>query len=409
MKISEFSNKFGVSNDAVRYYMELNLIIPEKKGGHYHFDKKCEAEIKEILKLKEMDFSLQEIKNIFNFKRIGKLTPYQQNKYYQSIFKGKLQDIDGKISKLITAKERLAEKLANLELKKDKNITIIGIDLAALSLFSCPNCNSDLLLAAERVEANQVIEGSLNCDCGESLQIKDGILHTNFANNDERCIEESHVQNYINATHPDYIDKVYHSLEWLYRQIDFEKMTGKVIMEPGSGYGFFLRQVYNDLPDDAIYICTDKNPEFNKYLKQILEMTGKRAKVIFITADLPELPLKDNVVDMIIDYTGSSGFSFENHGFLPELLNKYIKKKITLLGTYIIYHKFGPNNIVAESYREYFKYNNIRDNLLQLNYELEKENKPELETVKESPGKYERFAQPGDHIYSYQVIAKRWG
>ncbi|MDZ7671924.1 MAG: MerR family transcriptional regulator [Halanaerobiales bacterium] len=42
MKISEFSNKYNISNDTVRYYMELNLIVPIKKGKHYYFDKGCE-------------------------------------------------------------------------------------------------------------------------------------------------------------------------------------------------------------------------------------------------------------------------------------------------------------------------------------------------------------------------------
>lgn len=31
MKISQFAKKFKVSNDTIRYYMDLKLIIPEKK------------------------------------------------------------------------------------------------------------------------------------------------------------------------------------------------------------------------------------------------------------------------------------------------------------------------------------------------------------------------------------------
>lgn len=68
MKTSEFSNKYNLSNDTVRYYMKLNLLVPQKKSGYYNFDEKCEKDIKEILRLKNMNFTLQEIKKILYFK-----------------------------------------------------------------------------------------------------------------------------------------------------------------------------------------------------------------------------------------------------------------------------------------------------------------------------------------------------
>ena len=37
MKIKEFSNKYDLSYDTIRYYMKLNLINPQKSGGHYEF------------------------------------------------------------------------------------------------------------------------------------------------------------------------------------------------------------------------------------------------------------------------------------------------------------------------------------------------------------------------------------
>ena len=52
MKIREFSNKFDISYDTIRYYMKLNLINPQKIGGHYQFDQEDQKDIAEILKLK---------------------------------------------------------------------------------------------------------------------------------------------------------------------------------------------------------------------------------------------------------------------------------------------------------------------------------------------------------------------
>ncbi len=412
MKISKFADQFNVSNDTVRYYMKLNLIVPRKKGGHYYFNEECEREMKEILKLKEMDFSLEKIKEIFYFKRIGKLTPYQRNSYYQGLYKEKVNEIKKKINNLGEAKSELEEEINALAAKTNENIITIGIDLSVLSLFSCPNCNNELKLSAERVEDNQVIEGSLNCTCGVSLRIRDGILYTNNVdkNVDEnkKEIDNNHIEKYIKSTNPEFMDESYQSLDWLQRRIEFKSLAGKVIMEPGSGYGYLLRQIYDRLPDDVTYICIDNNFQFNIYLKKLLEMTGKRVKMIFITTDLPQLPLKENIVDLLVDYTGTSCFCFENKTFLPAALDRYLKEKCSFLATFIIYHRFGPNNVVAESYRKNFIYSHIRDEILNLGFKLEEENKSDIQKIEKSMGKYEDFAQPGDQIFSYQVKARRW-
>ena len=415
MKISQFSNKYGVSNDTVRYYMELNLLTPVKKGGHYFYDERCESQIRDVLTLKDMGFSLQEIKNIFNFKRMGKLTTYQKNNYYQDIYQSKLEEINNQIAQLKDAKVRLIEKIEKLKTKNnDRNITL-GINLSTLSIFACPDCNSDLLLSAKKVEANQVIDGSLNCECGQSIKIKDGIIFVENENkdndenpdNDEEQVEVTHIENYIRDTDPEFIDKSYQTLEWLKRQFEQEDLSEKVILEPGSGYGHFLRQVYDQLPEDSIYICVDNQLQINKYLKQYLELTGKRSNVIFINADLPKLPLKDNLVDLMVDFTGTSCYCFENKGFLPQLLDNYLKPETIFTAIFIIYHKFGPHNYVERPYRHNFMINNVKNNLLEQNFVIKEEVKTETVEIKKMPGKYEDFANPGDKIYAYQIKAAR--
>ena len=38
MRIGKFAESNKISIDTIRHYMEFGLIIPEKKGSHYHFD-----------------------------------------------------------------------------------------------------------------------------------------------------------------------------------------------------------------------------------------------------------------------------------------------------------------------------------------------------------------------------------
>ncbi len=221
MKISKFADKYDVSNDTVRYYMELNLLTPVKKGGHYHYDEKCDSQMK-----------------------------------------------------------KLKDKITALQTREmEKNNNVIGID---------------------------------------------------------------------------------------------------------------------------------NNPYLNKYLKNLLEMTAKRAKIIFITADLPVLPLQEDTVDIMVDFAGTSGYSFENEGFLPVLLNNYLKDKAVFIASFIVYEKFGPDTVVDLPYRRNFRYREIREKIVRLGFELKNEHKTEKVEIQKSIGKYEDFARIGDKLSSYMIKAKRW-
>ncbi len=407
MKISDFANKFGMSKHTIRYYMDLKLIIAEKKGGHYDFDEKCEEQLKEILSLKEMGFSLEEVKRVFNFNRIGKLSPYQDNRYYLSIFQNKLIELDDQIKRLNQAKENLHQKLSSLEREGNHKSTKSGVDLAVLSLFECPDCGNDLLLEAERVEFNQVINGRLKCDCGSSLEIKDGILYSNHIQNREVMIEDDFLEEYIEFTDQQFIDYLYQGLDWMERQIHNEDISKKVILEPGSGFGLLLRQIYTELPKDSIYICIERNPDINIFLKEMLEQIKKDTKIVFITAELPELPLKEGVIDILIDYTGISNYALERSDFLPASIDTYLKNQSLIIASFIVYNKFGRDNIISTKYRHNFKSDHIKAEVKSLDYQLKRDQLLCFEPKGNSIGKFERLYQSGDQMNLYQFKAKR--
>lgn len=61
MYLKEFINKMGTTKDTVRFYLELKLLTPKRKGKNYWFTEQETAAFEEIKKLQELGFSLQEI------------------------------------------------------------------------------------------------------------------------------------------------------------------------------------------------------------------------------------------------------------------------------------------------------------------------------------------------------------
>ena len=413
MKIKEFSNKFDLSYDTIRYYMKLNLINPQKSGGHYKFDQEDQDDMEEILKLKKMEFSLDEIKEILSFKRVGRLSNYQKNSYYQNLYQQKVKAVEERIIELKAAKKDLTSHLKNLKTENNKKQNDLSLNLNLLSLFACPACGSELTLTAEKIESNRIKQGSLNCSCGEKVFINDGIIYTDeiYARLSQEELSDKdslfHVTDYINETDADFMDQSYQSLEWLKNKINYTDLKNKVILEPGSGYGLLIRNIYQQLPADTTYICVEHDPKLNRYLKSLLELSPAGAEVVFLTAELPNLPLKQSSLDYLLDYSGISNFSFHNQGFLPKLMLNYFKEHFIMTAIFIIYHKFGEKNIVAREYRDYFIYSNIRSRLQEMGFDFLDEYKSEIKKIDNSIGKFEEFAQIGDQIYTYQLQAKK--
>lgn len=91
MRIGKFAESNNLTIDTIRHYMALGLIIPEMQGGQYYFDDRCKTDLEEVINLKDMGFTLNEIKTILIYRRFGNLTAYEQNQYYQTFFENKLK------------------------------------------------------------------------------------------------------------------------------------------------------------------------------------------------------------------------------------------------------------------------------------------------------------------------------
>ena len=405
MKIGEFADRNKVSKDTIRHYMDLGLVIPEKHGGQYYFDDRCQNDLKEIFNLKDMGFTLNEIKTIFLFRLLGNLTHYQQDEYYRTLFINKYEEILKEIENLTTIRSRLKEKIEDLSKYECEKKFTLGIDIGVLNIFKCLKCNGQLVIEDGTIKDNQIINGKLKCNCGEEYSIENGILIVNnYCNESQAGFDYNYIAEYINVTDYNYLDNIYKGIDWVHKKIDFGDLKKQVILELGSGVGFALRSSYNKLSDDCIYLAVDHDIRRHKFLKTMLERAETKKNIVFICTDFSQIPIKDKSVDILLDFSGTSNYSFEHNEFLLDLVDNYVKEEAYLIGSYILFKNFGSNSLIEYKYRRNFILENIKHGIEKLRYKVID---TKLSDYVENGGKYEDYFVNGEKVYSYLFYGKR--
>lgn len=405
MRIGKFAEKNNISIDTVRHYMDMGLIIPEKKGGQYDFDHECQKDIVDIITFKQMGLKLNEIKKVLAFERLGRLSNYQKDEYYRTIFINKHKEILKEIEELNKNKERLEVEIKNLSNKLKDKKSDIGIELNTINIFRCLKCGEKLVLDSEKIKNNQIITGKLKCKCGKEYRIEEGILIV-----DDKYIRKeaenntNHIGEYIISTDEDYVESLYRGLEWFKKKFVANNFNSKTILELGSGFGFLLRSIYNDLPDDCTYIAIDNNIEQHKFVKKIIEHSDIRKNIVFICTDFLEIPLEKKSIDILIDASGTSNYSFDNEKFLLNLVDDLIKNEAYFYGGYILFEKFSHKSNVDINLRQNFRLDYVKKKIKELGFiKIDDETSKTLD----KGGKYEDFFIEGEKILHYKFYGKR--
>ncbi|PGU07911.1 MULTISPECIES: MerR family transcriptional regulator [Bacillus cereus group] len=407
MKISKFAEVNNVSVDTIRHYLDLGLIIPEKRGGHYFFDEYCQKDIELILEYKWLGFSLNEIKELFLYKNLGKSIDYEKDTLYQSLFKLKYEKIEQEIKGLEERKDKLKETLSNLSITNEISNSVLGIDLKVLILFTCFKCSGNLTLEDGIINKNQIIEGKLICSCGEEYTITSGILTAgkSFKEYEKTSLKDS-ISDYIYETDSTFLENIQRGGEWAKKKLMQLDLNNKILLDLGSGLGFFLRNIYEELPENCLYIAVDRDLNKLSFLKDVIEKRNPKKNILFICADFLNIPIQNDSVDIVIDQSGTSNYSFEHKDFLLYMLNSLFKPDCYLLSSFILFNKFSINSQIPPGFRDNFISSKVKKAIKKLQFHsIDERTSKNLERG----GKYENFFVQGEEIYIYSFFGRRWG
>lgn len=350
---------------------------------------------------------MNEIKELFFYKNLAKSMNYEKDIFYQSLFKLKYDKMEQEIELLEKKRDKLKGVLHDLLLTNETSNTIIGIDLSILHLLTCSKCRQKLILQDGIINNNQITEGKLICNCGEEYIITSGIITAgkSFKANERTSLEDT-ISDYIHETDNAYLENMLKEGEWAKKKLIHLDLNNKLILDIGSGLGFFLRSIYEELPEDCLYIAVDR--DFNKllFLKDVLARKNPRRNILFICADFLNIPIQNRSVDIVIDHSGTSNYSFEHADFLLHELNPLFKSNCYLLSLFILFKNFSLNSQITNNFRANFSLSKIKKEIQNLQFQSIDES---TSNYLKRGGKYEDFFVQGEEIYTYSFFGKRWG
>ncbi len=110
--ISELAKKLSLNQDTIRYYEKLELIKPKRgENGYRTYTQVDYEKIRDILLIKDMGYTLAEIKEYYDQLEGDKLSEEKLIEYF-----------DLKIQILEDEKRLIEEKIERIKLKREKTL-----------------------------------------------------------------------------------------------------------------------------------------------------------------------------------------------------------------------------------------------------------------------------------------------
>lgn len=371
MRIGMFAKLNDLSIDTIRYYIDLKLIHPIRKGKYYYFDKEQQVQLDNLLYLKKLRFTLEEIKKIVIAKQFSKIKTEIHSSIYEDMLLKKKDNVSNEISELSEVLIELESEIKRVNEKQNDTYKERGISFKNLDLICCPNCGENIEIAEGILKGNSIYEGKSECDCGYSLSINQGIIV--IKHNKENIIDpyednRNYIDEFMNEAPKSFVDFTIHSYKEVVRQLLEKGLTDKVLLFMKTGLGALEISLLEHSQDIKLIILVDD--DFNKLriAKKSIETNLLGCNIICICSELYELPLKKKSVDIAIDFMATfvNGFRLDDNMY--EYIYPILKERSSIIGLYLYFKDFDMLSRLKEEKRILFDGRTIPQSIEAYNY-----------------------------------------
>ena len=341
MKIGAFAKKYGIKPIAVRFYIDKALLTPKRENGQYVFDETNSEQMKKILKYKSYRFTLEEIELLFYFENHSNLKDERIIDEIINILKQKKNLIEEEIVSMTATTKHIDEEINAFKGFKERSgeMRSTYVPLSVLGILCCPQCGGPLHLEQAAASAEGIKEAAVNCQCGYSARIEDGIL---------RCPEstdESPFKLYENVdsvlamasdVSPAFRNLMEKGHLRMYQQILHNCKACRYVLVGPLTYNFILGYL-NFMSDETTVVVVDLSLNKLKRMKEYLSDSGK--KILFIAGDISKAPIRKDIMDLYIDDFSFCNYSVTYNRNLFEIIVPFLKDRGKLVGQFIDYSK----------------------------------------------------------------------
>ncbi len=370
MRIGEFASKLNITQDAVRHYMDLGLLIPQKNGGQYFFEQDDREDMEKIMKLKQLNFSLTEILKVLSYKRMTGMDSEEYRTLYLSLLEEKKNKIDAEVQKHLEVRSKLRGNIDLIKSREKRELKRLGFPIAALTLLACPQCRSPLHISDGTIEKNMIFEASIQCDCGYHAIIEDGIYVDPKAVRKKVYPEGSKLptrEEFLAAASTKYINLRYKAIDMVIETIQKENRNPRYILEIDPCISLFLMQYIKYLHKDTTYILNNSDLEKLNFTKKEIEANYDHKSFVFFCCDIQGLPLARNSLDIIVDFLMTKAYAQSEQEFVIHQVFPLLQKSGLLAGVYPYFKPRSENALsVPLHIRDYLNKDHLHDMLSEL-------------------------------------------
>ena len=120
-----------MTQDTIRHYLDMGLLVSKKVGAHYRFTESDSKEIEKIMELKQLDFSLQQIQDILCFRRLVGEQTEEYRRYCISVLENKRQQIEKEQQRYKEIDHELNNRIGKFKAIRVKEREELGLPMSS--------------------------------------------------------------------------------------------------------------------------------------------------------------------------------------------------------------------------------------------------------------------------------------
>lgn len=371
MRIGIFAKNNNLSVDTIRYYIDLNLIHPIRRGKYFYFEKEQQDQLERLLYLKNLNFTLDEIKKIFSIDKLNKIETILESNLYEKILIEKQSNVEKQIVNLSKVSDLLKIELNKIKSRQKKVVKEYGIGFNNLDYICCPKCGKKMEFSEGVLKHNSIYDAKGECICGYTLLIKDGIVLANPNQNDiidPYNNNQDYADELMNSTPKSFIEFMIMRCEEISRLLVEKNLSDKVLLFLKSGVGPAELNLLEKTTDIKLMILVDEDFDKLRIAKKSIDGNFPNVNVLCICSELDELPIRNKSIDIAIDFVATFKNAFRSDIDIYKSVNQLLKDKSSIMGLYLYFKKVDMFSRLDRNKWKFFDYRAIKQKIINLNY-----------------------------------------